>query len=364
MTTYTAPVSSIARRIDCFLKYLPLALNANKHNYSSKLGSAVIKVKRSGIEPLTFPEGLSSTMNTQPKPVVSVIIPVFNGEKYIETCLKNICSQNYPSGSFEVIVVNNNSTDSTPAIAQEYPVTIIDCAIPGPSAARNAGAESARGELLLFMDVDCIADKSLISSHASRHSHFRSADPAVAAVGGSITGKITNFWSLCDDFCSWTQSHPNLPAKYIKDYWPTANFSIRKAIFFDIGKFNIELNTAEDVEFCMRLRRKGFKMYFEPSAKIQHQNRDNARDVFKRIWNWARVTEPQIKYGVAPRSPLPILVQAIACTVLFFVTPLYNAVLARRFHVLFFTPMLFVNALIFSFCWAKGQHIIKSGRSA
>lgn len=303
-------------------------------------------------------------MSTQSKPFVSVIIPVFNGEKYIETCLKNICHQDYPSACFEVIVVNNNSTDSTPAIVRKYPVTMIDCATPGPSAARNAGAESSRGELLLFIDADCIANKSLVSNHAYRHSQFQSADPAVAVVGGSITGKITNFWSLCDDFCSWTQSHPNLPAKYVKDYWPTANFSIRKAVFFETGKFNIELKTAEDVEFCMRLRRKGFKIYFDPSAKVQHQNRDNVRDLFKRIWNWARVTEPQIKYGVAPRSPLPIPVQAIGCTVLFFVAPLYHAVLARRFHVLIFTPILLLNALIFSFCWAKGQYIIKTDRSA
>lgn len=86
------------------------------------------------------------------KPKITVIIPVFNGEKYIAQCLENILCQTY--SNLEIIVVNDGSTDKTNEIAQKYPVKIINQKNSGVSVARNAGIECATGDYIHFMDVD------------------------------------------------------------------------------------------------------------------------------------------------------------------------------------------------------------------
>ena len=85
--------------------------------------------------------------------MVSVIIPVFNGEAYLRDCLDNILGQSYTN--LDVIVVNDGSTDNSLMIASEYPVRIIN--LPrnrGLSVARNSGIDHAKGEYIHFMDVD------------------------------------------------------------------------------------------------------------------------------------------------------------------------------------------------------------------
>jgi len=84
---------------------------------------------------------------------ISVIIPVYNGEKYIAQCIENMLCQTYKN--LEIIVINDGSVDNSVKIAEKYPVKIIHFEKNrGPSAARNAGIDVATGEYLHFMDVD------------------------------------------------------------------------------------------------------------------------------------------------------------------------------------------------------------------
>ncbi|MCL1936883.1 MAG: glycosyltransferase [Candidatus Azobacteroides sp.] len=85
--------------------------------------------------------------------LISVIVPVYNGEKYLAECVENILLQTYKK--LEIIVVNDGSTDRTAAIAENFPVKIIS--LPqnrGLSVARNTGMDLAKGEYIHFMDVD------------------------------------------------------------------------------------------------------------------------------------------------------------------------------------------------------------------
>lgn len=86
-------------------------------------------------------------------PLVSVIIPVYNGEQYIDDCIQQMLSQSYEN--LEIIVVNDGSTDKTGQLAQSYPVKLIE--FPqnkGNSIGKNTGLEAATGEYVHFMDVD------------------------------------------------------------------------------------------------------------------------------------------------------------------------------------------------------------------
>lgn len=87
------------------------------------------------------------------QPLISVIIPVYNGERYVRKCIENMQQQSYPN--LEIVIVDDGSTDNSAQIAEEYPVTVIR--IPqnrGLSVARNSGIDNARGEYVHFMDVD------------------------------------------------------------------------------------------------------------------------------------------------------------------------------------------------------------------
>jgi len=95
---------------------------------------------------------------------ISVIIPVYNEEKYIEKCLHSLKKQSCKN--FELIVVNNNSTDRSAEIAKKFTKKVLNCKKQGISAARNYGAQKANGDILCFIDADAILDKDWISKVA------------------------------------------------------------------------------------------------------------------------------------------------------------------------------------------------------
>jgi glycosyltransferase involved in cell wall biosynthesis len=86
------------------------------------------------------------------KLLLSVIVPVYNGEKYVAQCLENLLHQSYKN--LEILVIDDGSTDASAAIAASYPVRVIHQENQGLSAARNAGIAAATGQYLHFMDVD------------------------------------------------------------------------------------------------------------------------------------------------------------------------------------------------------------------
>jgi glycosyltransferase involved in cell wall biosynthesis len=86
-------------------------------------------------------------------PLVTVIIPVYNGEKYITDCIQNMLNQSY--GNLEILIINDGSSDNTAKLAEKFPVTIINFdQNQGLSVARNTGIDAAKGDYIHFMDVD------------------------------------------------------------------------------------------------------------------------------------------------------------------------------------------------------------------
>ena len=106
-------------------------------------------------------------MNLNKNSTVSVIIPTYNDGNKLKECLKALEKQNFPREKFEIIVVDDGSDDSTTSIIKNHEVQYYYQNNRGPAAARNKGAEMARGDIILFTDSDCIPDKSWVKEMVS-----------------------------------------------------------------------------------------------------------------------------------------------------------------------------------------------------
>ncbi len=102
-------------------------------------------------------------------PFVSVIIPVYNEPDNIRSSLSSIVDQTYPETRYEVLVVDNGSTDETRTVVREFPVQLlVEDEVQGSYAARNRGIERATGEILAFTDADCVPEQEWLWSGVSK----------------------------------------------------------------------------------------------------------------------------------------------------------------------------------------------------
>lgn len=297
------------------------------------------------------------------KPYVSVIIPSYNSEDMIYQCLVRILDQSYPKDRYEVIVVDNASTDNSPGIIKTFPVKYVHEPRKGPSAARNTGIRQAEGEYLLFIDSDCVAEKNLIENHIQAHNEWREKDPAVKVVGGGIRGINKNYWAMCDDFCSWYHNHPELAPRLEDHHLPTANLSVDRRIFEKVGFFDETLRYGEDLIFCRNVIQNGYKIFFDPKAVLYHINRTSFGYFMKHAREWAQIgkyTEPENHKNkvIAIKIPVLVIFYNIICYFSQFLKTFFELVVSwlpkGGFALVLCLPVIFINRVYF------GYHVIKS----
>lgn len=210
-------------------------------------------------------------------PFVSVIVPVYNGADTIGACLKSLLSQNYPTDAYEVIVVENGSTDDTTRIVEEYPVRLFHSDKRGPAAARNFGLTRSEAEIVAFTDADCIADRNWLSELVKPY-----ADPKIGGVGGAILAHNHPDRTIVEMF---SEEHSPL-VNFVSgegEFLPhlyTANASYRRGLLGKVGGFNPKLITAEDVDLAWRLQlQTGIRLHYAPTAVIYHRHRSARADL-------------------------------------------------------------------------------------
>ncbi|MEN8907313.1 MAG: glycosyltransferase [Clostridiales bacterium] len=285
------------------------------------------------------------------KPFVSVIIPAYNAEKHIERCIKSLINQNYPKNKLEIIVINNNSSDSTKSILKKYSVIYKFEGIPGPSAARNKGLKIARGKYILLLDADCVATKNWILNHIKAHQMLFEEDRSYKIVGGGIAGINENYWSMCDDFGSWTNEHPKMPPKKDLFYFPTANMSFSREL---IDKHHIyfdkDLKFGEDIDFCNNVKKRNYKIYFEPEAKLFHINRTTVAAFMKHAKNWAISEISLQKKGIINRLDMSnsrLIIHYSKDFLKNITKILINSLKCKRFKIMLYYPWIVLNQFVF-----------------
>ena len=174
-------------------------------------------------------------------PLVSVVVPVYNGQRYLGEALDSIFAQSYRP--LEVIVVDDGSTDGSEAVARSRPVHYLKCGHEGVSASRNAGIAAVQGELIAFLD----ADDLLLPDALSVQVGYLLAHPDAGFVVGRMRrivepGVVRPAW----DRKRWA-------AGPIQSHLPVA----RRHLFVEIGGFDPSMDPCEDVDWIERASERG-----------------------------------------------------------------------------------------------------------
>jgi cellulose synthase/poly-beta-1,6-N-acetylglucosamine synthase-like glycosyltransferase len=216
-----------------------------------------------------------------------VIIPVYNGSRTLRACLDALRSQDLPSGEYEVVVVDNGSTDATPAIVQGYgpPVRLLrETAIRGSYAARNAGIEGSRAAILAFTDADCIPESTWLTRLLEPF-----GEPSVGCVGGEIVGTEPTTAAEAYAARRGILSQRGTLRNSYRPFFQTANVAYRREVFAQIGLFEPCLESGGDADLCWRMQEQtGWKMHFQETAIVQHHHRMDWRELWKQYQRYGR----------------------------------------------------------------------------
>ena len=196
----------------------------------------------------------------------SIIVPAYNSECTLAFCLQALTDQTLPKELYEIIVVDDGSTDSTPEIAHRFNVHCISQKNSGPASARNTGASVAVGDIILFTDSDCIPNPNWLEEMVKPFS-----DPNVTGVKGCYrtrqTGLIARFAQM-----EFEDRYDLLSKSRYIDMVDTYSAAFRKEVFLEMGGFDTHFPKAnnEDTELSYRLAAHGYRMVFSPDAVVFH----------------------------------------------------------------------------------------------
>lgn len=216
------------------------------------------------------------------QPFVSVVVPVRDGESTIAACLDSILATDYPAARREILVVDNGSSDGTAALIRSRPVTYLREYRRGVSNARNRGIAESAGEILAFVDSDCVVEPQWLTELVRPF-----ADPEIGSVAGDLqhapasTAAERQAVRLLGNWQRFAfTSNPAYPI--------TANAAYRHDVLDRIGLFDPRMTRAQDVELGLRFKeRSGLRLAYAERAIAHHRHRSTQRGFFRQQLGWA-----------------------------------------------------------------------------
>lgn len=175
---------------------------------------------------------------------LSAVVPVYNEEKYLASTLESIAASAKRIEDFELIVVDNESTDGSRAIAGKYGARIVDEAEHNIGKVRNTGAKNAAGDVLVFVDADTLIPAELFAKIVDEMSDKQCVGGAVAIAYGDEMPRLTGYYV---GFCKWM-------AQFTSMRHGATQFC-RADIFAELGGYDTTIYVGEDIEFQTRLGR-------------------------------------------------------------------------------------------------------------
>lgn len=219
------------------------------------------------------------------KTYVSIIVPVLNGEKSIGKCLESMTKLTYPKNNFEVIVVDNGSTDRTVEIIETFQkehnvdVKLHFQKIKSSYAARNIGVKNAKGDILAFTDADCVVDKDWLTNAVVYFS-----DVTIGGIAGEVLSEsgdsIVERYTTDSEILSQKRKFNSGSLPYAQ----TANAIYRKELFYKIGYFD-EILSGGDADYSWRmLLDTDYKIIYAEDTIVLHKHRTSLKGLFKQTF--------------------------------------------------------------------------------
>jgi glycosyltransferase involved in cell wall biosynthesis len=194
------------------------------------------------------------------KPLISVVVAAFNEEKCLPKCMEAITNQNFPKDEYEIIVVDNNSTDKTAEIAHRFGARVVTETKQGNTFAVKRGLDSATGEIIANTDADTVVFPDWLLTIKKIF-----ADKNVVAATGSAYVKTGNRFL---DYISRKTFDAFVAFNFLigKTHITGFNMIVRKKTYDEIGGINEKFTMSPDVDLGLRLGKKG-KVVFSTKLK-------------------------------------------------------------------------------------------------
>jgi hypothetical protein len=208
-------------------------------------------------------------------PRVSVVVCTYNGGRTLGQCLRSLGALDYPD--YEVIVVNDGSTDDVPQVVERSPsVRAIHQPNRGLSEARNAGLRAATGEIVAYTDDDCFVDPDWLTCLV-----HQLQQTGAAGVGGPNLTPEDGWLAACVAACPGQPTHV-LVSDQIAEHVPGCNMAFRRDALLAVnGCDPIYRKAGDDVDLCWRLQQAGYWITFAPGAFVWHHRRQGPRAYLK-----------------------------------------------------------------------------------
>ncbi len=228
---------------------------------------------------------------------VTVCVVVYNALEHMRECLESLLQQNYSQELYEILVIDNNSTDGTKELLEKYSksydnVRLKINPIIGIAGSRNLGLREAKYEYVAFTDSDCLAPRDWLSSLVHGFEVHQHKVKNLVAVGGSNVPPQTGsrFYTALSIFLdTFLGSHGSVQGKRFKEdrlvpHIPTANVMYHKKTVLQASGFDVTLgNIGEDQDLSYRLQHLGYNMVYLANCSVIHKLRPTFKSWLKNM---------------------------------------------------------------------------------
>lgn len=224
---------------------------------------------------------------------VSIMVPTYNRAEMLEQALLSLNELDYPKNKYEVIVVNDGSTDNTKQVVRKtakkvsYKLRYLFQENKKLSAARNLAIKNAKNQVIVSVDDDMVFPKYWLKKLLAPLK-----DNKVGAVGGpSIAPKFASFFQRAVDHCMTTSfvgtggMIGTTKKSFVKYYPRGGNMAVKKAVLDEVGLFDEKFIPAEEIDLDKRIEKAGYKLTLAKDAIVWHMPRASLKGFLKQIYS-------------------------------------------------------------------------------
>lgn len=205
-----------------------------------------------------------------------MIVPTYNNEQIIERCVESLLAIEYPEK--EIIFVDDGSTDGTVEVIRKMGGNVIEIEHGGPAKARNVGVKNSTGDIVVFLDSDCIVRPRWLWGFVDRFTDD------IGVVGGSL--KPASLDRVSEVFEQYRRDRLYGKKEKIIKVLPSCNMGVKREVLDAVGGFDEDFKYAstEDYDLCLRIVDKGYKILFVPCIEVLHMHSQTWGGVFNRAY--------------------------------------------------------------------------------